>query len=59
VSKELVRPIKYNKGLRENMASTGVGQEVPLGFSVTSYRRRQWHPTLVLLPGKSMDGGAW
>ena len=22
-------------------------------------RRRQWHPTLVLLPGKSMDGGAW
>ena len=23
------------------------------------YRRRQWHPTPVLLPGKSMDGGAW
>ena len=22
-------------------------------------RRRQWHPTLVLLPGKSMDGGVW
>ena len=22
-------------------------------------RRRQWHPTPVLLPGKSMDGGAW
>ena len=22
-------------------------------------RRRQWHPTLVLLPGKSIDGGAW
>ena len=21
--------------------------------------RRQWHPTLVLLPGKSTDGGAW
>ena len=21
--------------------------------------RRQWHPTAVLLPGKSMDGGAW
>ena len=21
--------------------------------------RRQWHPTPVLLPGKSMDGGAW
>ena len=20
---------------------------------------RQWHPTLVLLPGKSMGGGAW
>ena len=23
------------------------------------YQRRQWHPTPVLLPGKSMDGGAW
>ena len=22
-------------------------------------RRRQWHPTPVLWPGKSMDGGAW
>ena len=21
--------------------------------------RRRWHPTPVLLPGKSMDGGAW
>jgi len=21
--------------------------------------RRQWHPTPVLLPGKSMDRGAW
>ena len=26
---------------------------------LTYYRRRQWHPTPVLLPGKSMDGGAW
>jgi len=25
----------------------------------TSLQRRQWHPTPVLLPGKSMDGGAW
>jgi len=24
-----------------------------------SPRRRQWQPTPVLLPGKSMDGGAW
>ena len=23
------------------------------------YQRRQWHPTPVLLPGKSMDRGAW
>ena len=23
------------------------------------FQRRQWHPTPVLLPGKSMDGGAW
>ena len=22
-------------------------------------RIRRWHPTSVLLPGKSMDGGAW
>ena len=22
-------------------------------------RRRRWHPTLVLLPGESHDGGAW
>ena len=30
-------------------------------FAVTwrPSRRRQWHPTAVLLPGKSMDGGAW
>ena len=21
--------------------------------------RRQWHPTPVLVPGESMDGGAW
>ena len=25
----------------------------------TEERRRQWHPTPVPLPGKSMDGGAW
>ena len=24
-----------------------------------SDQRRQWHLTPVLLPGKSMDGGAW
>ena len=29
-------------------------------FGLVLYRwRRQWHPTPVLLPGKSMDGGAW
>ena len=27
--------------------------------SATYFQRRQWHPTPVLLPGKSMDGGAW
>ena len=26
---------------------------------IRDYRRRQWHPTPVLLPGKTMDGGAW
>ena len=25
----------------------------------TNYWRMQWHPTPVLLPGKSHDGGAW
>ena len=30
-----------------------------LGSFSRAYRRRQWHPTPVLLPGKSMDGGAW
>ena len=29
------------------------------GTLSASWRRRQWHPTPVLLPGKSMDGGAW
>ena len=28
-------------------------------YSIPSQRRRQWHPTPVLLPGKSMDRGAW
>ena len=27
--------------------------------TTTLWRRRQWHSTLVLLPGKSLDGGAW
>jgi len=26
--------------------------------TIVYYQRRQWHPTPVLLPGKSMDGGA-
>ena len=33
------------------------GREI--GSSRVSSRRRQWHPTPVLLPEKSMDGGAW
>ena len=28
-------------------------------FHCKVFRRRQWHPTPVLLPGKSMDRGAW
>ena len=28
-------------------------------FPFHFHRRRQWHPTPVLLPGKSMDRGAW
>ena len=30
-----------------------------LAMSIHISQRRQWHPTPVLLPGKSMDGGAW
>ena len=30
-----------------------------VAFIMMRYRRRQWHPTPVLLPGKSMDRGAW
>ena len=29
------------------------------GHSSIPRRRRQWHPTPVLLPGNPMDGGAW
>ena len=38
------------------------GHECTLPILVTKYKlvwRRQWHPTPVLLPRKSMDGGAW
>ena len=27
--------------------------------SLLTHQRRQWHPPPALLPGKSMDGGAW
>ena len=30
-----------------------------LASFISIYWRRRWHPTPVLLPGKSMDGGAW
>ena len=30
-----------------------------LVWTIDGYRRRQWHPTPVLLPGKSHGGGAW
>ena len=29
-----------------------------MGMTRDLFRRRQWHPTPVLLPGKSMDRGA-
>jgi len=37
---------------------TFVGKIMSLLFNMLS-RRRQWHPTPVLLPGKSYGGGAW
>ena len=30
-----------------------------MAMSIHISQRRQWHPTPVLLPGKSMDGGDW
>ena len=30
-----------------------------LGLGKDGDQRRQWHPTPVFLPRKSMDGGAW
>ena len=33
--------------------------KIILRFLMYVSLRRQWHPTPVLLPGKSMDGGAW
>ena len=37
---------------------TFVSKVMSLLFNMLS-RRRQWHPTPVLLPGKSYGGGAW
>ena len=30
-----------------------------MNMNYVATRRRRWHPTPVLLPGKPMDGGAW
>ena len=30
-----------------------------LSQAAAKFWRRQWHPTPVRLPGKSLDGGAW
>ena len=30
-----------------------------ISMNSSIYQRRRWHPTPVLLPGKSMDRGAW
>ena len=42
------------EGLRSGNVCNGV-----LTGLLTLFQRRQWHPTPVLLPGKSMDRGAW
>ena len=33
--------------------------KIKLAVASSRGRRRQWHPTPVLLPGESTDGGAW
>ena len=32
---------------------------IPVSRALSIGRRRQWHPTPVLLPGNAMDRGAW
>ena len=54
----------WGRGTRRTCLVSGVFR-LPLEWVLilkTTHRslwRRQWHPTPVLLPGKSMDGGAW
>ena len=58
----LCRPVKPQRECAEqNTDVPGKGASGGHGFKLfqRSTRRRQWHPTPVLLPGKSMDRGAW
>ena len=53
---------KYHERIFKNFfRKTLMSILCPISFVPLSslQRRRQWHPTPVLLPGKSMDGGDW
>ena len=44
---------------KKGSAKVSAREGIDLEWCNTVTRRRQWHPTPVLLPGKSMDRGAW
>ena len=57
----LENPWMEEPGRLQSMGSLRVGHDWATSPSLFSFMhwRRKWQPTPVLLPGKSMDGGAW
>ena len=53
-----IRWQKYWKFIISPLSSSKL-REQSNSFTFHCFRRGQWYPTPVLLPGKSMDGGAW
>ena len=51
--------LEYLDIKREQMRRDQQRRMRSINVSRSDTRRRQWHPTPVLLPGKSMDRGAW
>ena len=54
-------PWTEEPGGLKSMGSPRVGHDwaTSLALFTLMHWRRQWHPTPVLLPGRSQDGGAW
>ena len=55
-SHEIKRRLLLGRKVMTNLDSIFKSRDITLPIKV--HRRRQWHPTPVLLPGKSLDGGA-